>query len=403
MNKRIALSLAALVLVAPVLVAQGGCKRSTRPNASVDRTKYLQAFGECTHATVRSFQGAAGELAAATAKLDAEPSDATRAAARAAWEKAIDLWQQAEMMTIGPAAPTGVPGGRALRDPIYAWPLVNRCFIEQNLVAKGWEDPAFSTNALISVRGLAAVEYLSYYEATDNVCPSTATINATGTWAAITADDLGKRKRAYAKVAADDVSKQSTALLDAWDPAKGNFTAMLATAGKGSALYARQELALNAVTDALFYLDTETKDLKLAKPLGLPAGDGGVECTTGTCPERLESLWAKRSKAHLRNNLVGFRKLFTGCAADFSGVGFDDLLQELGAGELGKRMDADVVAAIAAVDAVPFATLDEALAKDSASVRRVYDAIKKITDALKTEFVGVLGLDLPKRVEGDND
>lgn len=398
MKNQIALSLAALVLVvAP------GCKRSTRPNASVDRTKYLQAFGECTLGTIRSFQGAAGELAAATAKLDGDATDANRAAARAAWEKAIDLWQQAELMTIGPAAPTAAPGGKALRDPIYAWPLVNRCFIEQNTVGKGWEDPAFSTNALISVRGLGAVEYLSYYEGTDNACPSTATINATGTWAAMTPDDLGKRKRTYAKVVADDVARQSTALVDAWDPAKGNFVGQLSTAGKGSALYARQELALNAVTDALFYLDTETKDLKLAKPLGLPAGDGGVECMTGTCPEKLESPWAKRSKLHIRNNLVGFRKLFTGCGADFSGLGFDDLLEELGAGALAKRMDADVVAAIAAVDAVPFATLDEALAKDSASVRRVYDAIKKITDALKTEFVGVLGLDLPSRVEGDND
>jgi predicted lipoprotein len=387
---------AAFAFAALTVVAADGCRRSSSPAPGIDRTKYLRAFGECALGTYRSFQTAAVEHAVAVTKLEAEPTDANRAAARAAWEKAIDLWQQAEVMQIGPLSPTGLAGGQGLRDGIYSWPLFNRCFVEQNLVAKSHESPTFATTALVNVRTLAANDYLLFHEGTENACAATSTINTDGSWAALSAVELAARKRGYAKAISADVSRLAQGLVDAWDPAKGNFLGALATAGSGSAVYPSQSLATNAVSDAMFYLDTHVKDAKLGIPLALS------QCTA-VCPERLESQWAKRSKEHVRNNLVGFRKLLPGCGDDFSGLGFDDLLTAIGAGAVGKQMDADTVAAIAAVDAVAFKTFDEARVKDPPSVRRVYDAIKKITDALKTEFVGVLSLELPKRVEGDAD
>ena len=36
-------------------------------------------------------------------------------------------------------------------------------------------------------------------------------------------------------------------------------------------------------------------------------------------------------------------------------------------------------------------------------VQRLYDALRAIVAILKTEFISVLDLELPKRVEGDND
>jgi hypothetical protein len=36
-------------------------------------------------------------------------------------------------------------------------------------------------------------------------------------------------------------------------------------------------------------------------------------------------------------------------------------------------------------------------------VRALYDAVKGVTDVLKTEVVTVLDLELPQKVEGDND
>jgi hypothetical protein len=47
--------------------------------------------------------------------------------------------------------------------------------------------------------------------------------------------------------------------------------------------------------------------------------------------------------------------------------------------------------------------LEQALASDPQKVRAVYDAVKALTDPLKTEFVTVLNLELPRTSEGDND
>jgi hypothetical protein len=41
--------------------------------------------------------------------------------------------------------------------------------------------------------------------------------------------------------------------------------------------------------------------------------------------------------------------------------------------------------------------------QDKASVRAFYDALKGVTDLLKTEVVTVLDLELPQTLEGDND
>ena len=55
-------------------------------------------------------------------------------------------------------------------------------------------------------------------------------------------------------------------------------------------------------------MDNATKDLKLARTLGLR------DCTTMPCPQLLESRFALRSKDHLLRNLDGFEKLVLGCS-----------------------------------------------------------------------------------------
>jgi predicted lipoprotein len=156
-------------------------------------------------------------------------------------------------------------------------------------------------------------------------------------------------------------------------------------------------MALNSVSDALFYIDFEVKDLKLARPLGLR------ECEADTCPELVESIFAGRSKANLRANLVGFRRLVEGCEEGFAGKGFDDLMVAVGSEPLATRVKERLVAAEAALNAIEEQDLAQALVQDKASVRAFYDSLKGVTDLLKTEVVTVLDLELPQTLEGDND
>ena len=397
-----ALSLAVLAgALALAACKRGGDSGASGTTADVDagsfdKNSLLAAFGQCALGTYKDFNAAAVELDASAKRADIEATPAARDAARASWKKAIDAWQRAELFQLGPLAASSMPGGRDLRDPIYAWPLISRCLIEQQLVEKTYEKPDLAT-ALVNTRGLAASEYLLFYEGTDNACAPNASINGTGTWAAIAADDLAKRKFAYARALAADTLARSQDLVAAWDPAQGNFAGKLAAAGPGQ-VYPSQQMAFNAVSTAFFYIDDFVKNMKLGVPAGFNPG-----CATAPCLASVESPWAHRSKEHLKNNLLGFDHMLRGCNADGSGLGWDDLLVAVGDEALAKKLVDALATSRAALDALTQPTLEDDLVKDAAGVKRLYDSLRVIVVLLKTEFVTVLDLELPKRVEGDND
>ena len=200
-------------------------------------------------------------------------------------------------------------------------------------------------------------------------------------------------RSAATSVVAADVAVQGKDLHAAW---QSGFAAELADAGASGSGFGSEQIALNAVSDGLFYLEREVKDLKLGKPLGL------YECTEASCPEAVESQYALVSREHVVNNLKGFQRIYAGCEAS-GGVGFDDLLRSLGAGSLADRMETDLAAAIGTAEAFPTSDLRAGLAKHRTEFVALHAAVKKLTDELKTDFVTVLDLELPNIVEGDND
>lgn len=383
-----------------VLVPLAGCPRP--PTAAPDggsesqmatRAALLEAAGRCALSSAEAFKVSIEALGDAVAALEAAPDAATRAAAQRAFREAMFRWQHNEVMQFGPAARRSFAGGADLRDHIYSWPLVSRCAVEEQVVSQSYASADFATSVLTR-RGLDALEYLLFYEGEDTGCSSSSHRAA---WDALSSAERQSRKRAYAAVLAADLETRAGALVAAWDPAQGNFLGTLTSAGSGNEVYASTQAALNAISDGMFYVEAEVKDMKLAKPLGLR------ECETATCPEHLEFRFAPLSKESVRANLLGYRRLTEGCGAEFSGVGFDDLLEAHGATELAGRMKQRTSDALAAVEAVEEEDLALALANDLPSMRALYDAVKGATDVLKIELSSVLDLELPQTVEGDND
>ncbi|XXX73662.1 imelysin family protein [Sorangium sp. So ce134] len=371
---------------APVPVAEG----------PFSKAKLLSAAADCALNRACEFEALARALSESASALARDPGEPATAAARGAWLAAMTVWQEAEVFRFGPAASSVQPGGQDLRDQIYSWPLVSRCKIEEQIVSRAYAQPGFSSS-LINARGLAAFEYLVFYGGGDNACSQFSTINASGAWAALGAGELAQRKADYAAAVAADVLTRAGALARAWAPEAGSFREKLVQAGRGSPVFPTEQDALNAVSDAMFYIEKELKDWKLGRPLGFTE-----DCTTPTCPEALESRFALVSTAHLRANLRGFRRLFQGCGEGGEGVGFDDWLREVGSGDLADRMLQALSGAQAAVDALD-PPVEQALSTDRAKVEAVYYAVKALTDLLKTELVSALNLELPQSSEGDND
>lgn len=379
-----------------LFVGLAGCKPvGPPPDETLARARgeVLAAAADCEVEKLRAFASEARALETAVKALEQGPSPATTDAARAAWRSASNRWAELDAMQVGPAAISTQPGGMDLRDQIFSWPLASRCAVEELLVAKGYE--AGVGGQLVNRRGLYALEVLLFDEGAATACPSTSPIVSSGSWAALTVDERDARRRAYAAKVASDVVARADALLGAWE---GGFAETLKTAGPGNAVFPTAQKALNALSDAAFYLDAMILNFKLGPPLGLT-----LDCGSPPCPELLESGLAAQAKRSLHHNLIGARNLVLGCQAGHAGPGLDELLEVKGAGEVGVRLKERFDGAQAALDAIEEGDLAVALVQDRPSVQALFDAIRGINTVLKTETITVLDLELPRSLEGDND
>lgn len=401
---RLSLGVAALAAVSLAGSVQG-CKRegASGPTDSFDRRALLASLTTNVILPVhRDARDGAVALKAATAASLAAVATADEAArladARLAWKAAMVRWQEAEVMQLGPAGPAAkYTGGRGLRDEIYSWPTVNSCRVDQEIVDAQYRDAGFFDAELVNVYGLDALEYLLFHEGPDNTCPSQTTINASGTWAALGQAEITRRRADYADAVAERVVADMQALVSAWEPAEGNFAAQLSTAGSGGSAYGSAHGAVNELFAAMFYVELKVKDAKLAVPAGL-----SPDCVATVCPEAVESRWADHSTENISANLRAFRKLFTGGApGSEASLGFDDFLVELGAPALATEMIAETDAAIAVVDSM--GSFQATLTADRAKAVAAYDAVKVLTDDLKSQFVTVLNLSVPDEGAADND
>lgn len=377
----------------------------TTPDATIsigaDATRaVLVSIGEnVLMPALRDFESDAAALMIATEALRVSGTPEARDAARAAWREAMRSWERAEMLQVGPAGLVTVTlGGRALRDEIYAWPLLNRCRVDQETVEDAHADSTMLAVESVNVRGLGSIEYLLFFDAPTNGCGATHTINASGSWAALDASIIAARRAAYAHSAAVLVASRATELRAAWDPSGENFLANFRTAGDGSAVYMTAQSGLNAVSDALFYLYKEVTDDKVGIPMGLR-----LECPTDLCPEQIESRYAAASLDHIRANVEAFRDVYLGAPPEFPDApGFDDLLRSVGAGELDGRIQAGIAAVFAALALVetPF---ESALTSDYPDALTLHTALREIAGLFRVDVLTLLDLELPMRIEGDND
>jgi predicted lipoprotein len=339
----------------------------------------------------RDAAAALSDAAHAWADADADGAPAARESARDAWAAAMAVWQELEVQQIGPAASSlTATGGADLREAIYSWPVTNPCRVDQETVVGAFDAADWFETHLPNTYGLDALEHL-LFSGPDNVCAAQIPPNSDGAWAALDAQALDQRRADYAALVADGVLAQADALVTAWDPAGGDFGGRLARAGDGDPYPSDQE-ALQAIFDALFYIEAMTRDAKLAIPLGL------AECATERCPEAAESPSSGASTDWIAANLLGFRDLFTGGA----GAGLDDLLVDVGQAAIADEVLADVDAAIAIAESLDV-SVQEGVVSRPDDLLALHDAIRAVTDDLETDVAAALVLQIPAEASGDND
>ena len=321
---------------------------------------------------------------------------AARDEARTAWRVGMLAWQRAEAMLLGPAgAPGNVVGGLGLRDEIYSWPTVNPCLVDQELVAEQWDEPDYFAANLVNVYGLDALEHLLFVVGPDNACPVQVPINQEGTWDALGESEVDRRRAAFAAVLASGVAGRAHELVEAWSPEGADFRGTLAAAGEDGSAFVDLTQAMDELFAALFYLDLDLKDRKLAQPLGL------LDCSTPTCPEALESPLADHALPNMRANLEGGRLLYRG-GDDEEDVGLDDFVVYVGEPEIDQAIEDAFAASLAAIDAVPNSATTQ-LAEDPAPLLALHGELQVLTDLIESDLATLLLLQVPQEAADDND
>ena len=310
--------------------------------------------------------------------------------AQAQWRATMNVWQQAELMQLGPL----FEDDNLLRNKIYSWPNVNTCGVDYDVIFfnEGTVNgqPYNITLRTVSRKGLDALEYLLFNENLAHSCETTA---APISWSNFTDTERKTARCDYAVEVAEDIVNNADSLLAQWNTTDG-YANQLKQAGTEGSIFTTDHDAVNTLSDALFYIDTFTKDEKLATPIGLLANS----CGSSACPEDVESPYSKHSLTNIKNNVLAFEKLFTGN----NGIGFNDYLIDVGDTSTATTIQVNITKALTTIDQIS-TSLSNTLENTPAQAQQIHTEVKDITDQLKADFITSLALELPATSAGDND
>jgi len=327
---------------------------------------------------------------------------AAKTLAQTSWLNTMQAWQQTELSILGPAAENENAKRNAVLSYASSFPT-SSCAIDQAVVLA--QDANFDiTSRAFNARGLSALEYLLFNNNLNHTCP--VQIQQTSEWNNLS-DTLRKQQRCqYGVLLAQDITHNIERIVSDWSIDGGDYRATFVNP-------VNTPDSLSALSDALFYIELETKDEKIGLPSGI-----SVDCAQKTCPSGIESPYSETSFQHVRDNLVAFKTSFNGK----NGLGFDDIIIARGFASTAQQMNDDIDNAIAYIDTLNTSLLSQSVDFDSNgsieacensqanpdTVRTVpmcslYGYLKRISDALRIDFVTIVNLDLPNRGQSDND
>lgn len=347
--------------------------------------------------TIEAFeQQAQAQVAAVSSMCEAIVSNssdvsALTESAQQDWRSTMDQWQQLEVMQIGPV----LTNEANLRNKIYSWPVVQSCAVDQDV---GFFEAGNVSGTSYDIsrrtaprRGLDALEYLLFNDNLNHSC--SADRLAPAGWNERPEQERKVARCQFAVEVAKDLESSAQELNQAWQGENGYAQALKSA---DSDLFEDEQAAINRITDAMFYVDSITKDAKLAAPIGLQNNS----CGNAACVQDIESRLSANSINNIKNNLIGLQKLFI--AGDEENAGFDDFLVEVDAAELATTMKQDIQNAIDAADNFSV-TLEQAVTANPEQVQALHQAVKTVTDNLKSVFITYLALELPQTSAGDAD
>ena len=299
---------------------------------------------------------------------------------RQAWAEAMKAWQVIEGFQIGPIADKAF----TLRYDIYSWPNVNYCSVDRRIAQQS--DKVLQDRE----KGLAALEYLLYDSDLNHDCSST--VVETQGWNELDEASKFQRRCEYAISLVNDLNIQIETLESQWLSNSGFGASLIADADE-----AELQTRINQISDSMFYLDKQVKDLKLAKVMSLKS-----DCAEAPCAEFEEHGLSGLSLSAIQANIKGFSGTWYGTfsvAERETAIGLDDYFTAAGSEERAAAFSQNLDALSTTLDSLEssgslreLTTSEDSLCLESQSESTVCDIYRKtkvLTDELKSDFLTI--------------
>jgi predicted lipoprotein len=308
------------------------------------------------------FEQRSEEVSTAVDALCAAPSEATLAAARAAWEAARAPFKRAEVFAFGPYSRPEFRIG----PKIDSWPARPE-EVEEWIAGTEPVDPATLAELGVWHKGLPVLEYFLY---SPESSAQSQLENA--------------RRCEYLRSTATELVNRAREMHLAWAPEGANFANELSGAGRTSTAWRSLRDAFGEVVNRMGFTIENVRSDKLGRPLG--------EATGGTVlPDETESRFSGRAIRDILDNLAGIEVLFFGDASrGLPGVSSYAL-------ERGRNFDDPFRAALdgarASLQAIDV-PLGDAVSTEADRVREASARLNELQILIQTDVISGLGLSL---------
>ena len=314
-----------------------------------------------------------------SASADTSNTDALLTAQQE-WFNTMIQWQELEVMQVASLGSSlTTVGGEDVRDNIYSWPLNNPCRIDQVTATQDYTSTDFIDKALVSMRGLDAIEYL-LFASLETECPSQVPPLSDGTWQALSDSDIQGRRLEYALVLAQAIQVDLVEEQALWAQ---EFPLDL---------YESDVKALNAVFNGMLYAEEMIKERKLHHPLGLKD-----ECSVD-CHLEVEGLYASISTEFLVANLKGLAAVVEGTESG----GFRQVLIGVGEEGIADEFEQTIEVLITQLEEIDEPLVD-LIGSNPEKLDDLQEDLSNLTSLLKWDIATVLEMEIPQTSAGDND
>lgn len=289
-------------------------------------------------------------LQLATQSLEADPTPANLAGARAAWVAARSPWEQSEGFLFGPVDQEGL-------DPsMDSWP-VNVIDLNNVLASNNDLTVAFLAQQEGTLKGFHTIEFLLWGENGDKEVT-----------------DFTAREFEYLASASGALANDTKTLYELWAPSQGNFISNITEAGNGSIVYISQKAAVEEITNSLIVIADEVANGKINDPLSQE--DLSLE----------ESRFSANSKADFADNMRSIQNIYLGrFNNNGNSIGLSSVIAEENP-SLDGKVKTEITAAIDAIENIP-GTFSDAIFNNKNAVIAAQQAVRNLQETLESEVL----------------